>query len=150
VSLLISENNVESLTATIESLRQATDTLPQTAAAANEFVHELRATLAEFHGTARQLRATVDEARPDIEVILERLSKAASDLAAASNRLEGFIENTDKNVGRFTDQGLFELEQLLREGRSALAEFRELSRSLREDPSRILYQPPVSGVEIEP
>jgi hypothetical protein len=43
---------------------------------------------------------------------------------------------------------LFELERLVRETRSAAREFRDLSRSLRENPSQILYEPPESGVEI--
>ena len=46
-------------------------------------------------------------------------------------------------------QGLFELERLVRETRSAAREFRDLSRSLRENPSQILYEPPPSGVEIQ-
>jgi len=37
---------------------------------------------------------------------------------------------------------------LVRETRSAAREFRDLSRSLRENPSQILYEPPESGVEI--
>jgi phospholipid/cholesterol/gamma-HCH transport system substrate-binding protein len=37
----------------------------------------------------------------------------------------------------------------VRETRSAAREFRDLSRSLRENPSQILYEPPESGVEIQ-
>ena len=41
-----------------------------------------------------------------------------------------------------------ELERLLREGRAAAQELRELSSSLRENPSQLLYQPKQVGVEI--
>ena len=44
--------------------------------------------------------------------------------------------------------GLPELERLLREGRAAAQELRELSSSLRENPSQLLYQPKQVGVEI--
>ena len=40
------------------------------------------------------------------------------------------------------------VEQLLREGRSAAREFRELSRSLKANPSQLLYEPPTDGLEI--
>ena len=53
------------------------------------------------------------------------------------------------SLGSFTEQGLFELERLMRETRSAAREFRDLSRSLQENPSQILYEPPESGVEIK-
>jgi hypothetical protein len=41
-----------------------------------------------------------------------------------------------------------DLERFLREGRAAAEQIQELSRSLRENPSQILYQPPERGVEI--
>jgi hypothetical protein len=37
---------------------------------------------------------------------------------------------------------------LLREGRAAAQEIRELSSSLRENPSQLLYQPKQVGMEI--
>jgi hypothetical protein len=48
----------------------------------------------------------------------------------------------------FTRDGLPELERLLHEGRAAAQELRELSSSLRENPSQLLYQPRQVGMEI--
>ena len=45
---------------------------------------------------------------------------------------------------------LFGVKRLMRETRQAAREFRDLSRSLQENPSQILYEPPESGVEIKP
>ena len=39
-------------------------------------------------------------------------------------------------------------ERLLRDAREAAQEFRELSRSLKADPSQLLYEPSYHGVEI--
>jgi len=40
------------------------------------------------------------------------------------------------------------MERLLRDAREAAQEFRELSRSLKADPSQLLYEPAYKGVEI--
>ena len=40
------------------------------------------------------------------------------------------------------------IQQLIRESRQTAAEFRELARVLRQDPSSLIYEPPASGVEI--
>jgi len=58
------------------------------------------------------------------------------------------IEDNRQDIRSFTREGLPDLERLVREGRVAAEQIQELSRSLRENPSQILYQPPAQGVEI--
>ena len=53
-----------------------------------------------------------------------------------------------EDLGLFLRDGLPEMERLLRDSRSAAQEFRELSRSLKADPSQLLYEPSYRGVEI--
>ena len=48
----------------------------------------------------------------------------------------------------FTRDGLPELERLLRDSRNAAVEVQGLARSLRDDPSQLIYQPPARGTEI--
>jgi hypothetical protein len=79
---------------------------------------------------------------------LARLTDTANNLAQASQRMDRFTQKSEAQLGHFSEQGLFELERLVRETRSAAREFRDLSRSLRENPSQILYEPPEGGVEI--
>jgi len=149
-NMLLSEENVAALSATLANLEATTDSLPETAGDVAGLVNDLRATLDEVQGTVRELRGTLTGARPRVEELLTRFSEVATDLASMSDRLDGFLGDTEDRVGQFSDHALFELGELLRESRAAAAEFRELSRSLREDPSRLLYEPPTRGVEIEP
>ena len=72
----------------------------------------------------------------------------ADNLAQISQRVDRFTQKTESQVGNFSEQGLFELQRLVRETRSAAREFRELSQTLKENPSQILYQPADSGVTI--
>jgi len=124
--------------------------LPQTTAEVTRLIVQLQATVDEVREGAQAMRGIADDARPEVRATLARLSDAAGHLAQAAGRMDTFTRESEQQLGHFSEQGLFQIEQLLREARSAAREFRDLSRSLRENPSQILYEPPQSGVEIEP
>lgn len=147
---LVSDENLTGVADTIKSLRDTMATMPQTSKDVQQLVVELRATVAEIHAASESLRAMTDEARPEVKVALKRMADSANSLADASMRVDRFTKQSEVQLGNFTEQGLFELERLVRETRQAAREFRDLSRSLQENPSQILYEPPESGVEIKP
>ncbi len=62
--------------------------------------------------------------------------------------MDKIIEDNRQDIRSFTREGLPDLERFLQEGRAAAEEIRELSRSLRDNPSQLIYQPPERGVEI--
>ena len=111
---------------------------------------ELRSTVAEINGAAQSLRAMTEEARPGVRDAIEHMAEVADNLAKASERVDAFTRKSETQLGHFTEQGLFEVERLVREARSAAREFRDLSRNLQENPSQIIYEPQESGVEIRP
>jgi phospholipid/cholesterol/gamma-HCH transport system substrate-binding protein len=150
VGRVFSDENLNGLAETIASLRKATSSLPKTSENVAQLVGELRSTVTEIHGAAESLRGLTDEARPEVRTALSRLSVAADNLAKASERVDRLSQRSEVQLGHFSEQGLFEIERLVRETRAAAREFRDLSRSLQENPSQILYEPPVSGVEIKP
>lgn len=149
-SRVVSDENLEGIAATIQSLRDTMKTLPQTSNDVQQLVAELRATVAEIHAASESMRAMTDESRPEVKLALKRMTDVANNLAEASSRVDRFTRQSEVQLGNFTEQGLFELERLMRETRQAAREFRDLSRSLQENPSQILYEPPESGVEIKP
>jgi phospholipid/cholesterol/gamma-HCH transport system substrate-binding protein len=148
VSLVFSDENAAAVTQTIANLRESTRDLPQTARGVAALVTELHGTADEMTKLAMSLRGTAEEARPEIRKALARFAEVAETLAGTAQRLDGFVNDSEGNLTRFTEQGLYEVEQLLREGRSAAREFRELSRSLKDNPSQLLYEPPADGLEI--
>jgi phospholipid/cholesterol/gamma-HCH transport system substrate-binding protein len=147
---VLSDENLEGLAQTIESVRSATATLPQTSKEVAGLVAEVRGTVAEIHAAAESLRGMTDEVRPGIREAVARMSEVADNLAAATDRVDSFTRKSETQLGHFTEQGLFEVERLVREARSAAREFRDLSRNLQENPSQIIYEPQESGVEIRP
>ena len=56
---------------------------------------------------------------PEVRAALDRLSAAADNLAEASQRMDNLTRRSEVQLGHFTEQGLFELERLVRETRSA-------------------------------
>ena len=150
LTMIVSDDNLTGISDTIKSLRETMATMPQTSRDVQQLVVELRSTVKEIHGASESLRGMTDDARPEVKAALTRMNEVATNLADASQRLDRFTQKSEVQLGNFTEQGLFELERLMRETRSAAREFRDLSRSLQENPSQILYEPPVSGVEIKP
>ncbi|MBM0103910.1 MCE family protein [Steroidobacter sp. S1-65] len=150
LSRVVSDENLNGIAETIKGMRDTMATMPQTAKDVQQLVSELRATVVEIHGASESLRAMSEDARPEVKQALARMNDIATNLAEASLRVDRFTQQSEVQLGNFTEQGLFELERLMRETRQAAREFRDLSRSLQENPSQILYEPPESGVEIKP
>jgi phospholipid/cholesterol/gamma-HCH transport system substrate-binding protein len=150
VGQVFSDENLQGLADTVKNLHAATTGLPQTSQNITKLVNDMRGAVSEINGAAQSLRGISEDARPEVKNALERLTETANNLAEASARMDRFTQKSEAQLGHFSEQGLFELERLVRETRSAAREFRDLSRSLRENPSQILYEPPPSGVEIKP
>lgn len=149
ISRVVSDENLAGIADTIKGMRDTMVTMPQTAKDVQSLVAELRSTVAEIHGASESLRGMTTDARPEVQQALARMNDIANNLADASKRIDSFTQKSEVQLGNFTEQGLFELERLMRETRQAAREFRDLSRSLQENPSQILYEPPESGVEIK-
>ncbi len=145
---VLSDDNLTALTRTLANLEKTSAGLPQTGKDVAELIKQMQATVTEVHGAAESLRQITTSSQPEIQKALQKMSAVAANLEQASVRIDRFMQQGEKQLGNFTEQGLFELQRLMRETRSAAREFRDLSRSLKENPSQILYEPPASGVEI--
>ena len=150
VGRVLSDQNLEALSGTLASLRETSAGLPATARSVGALVDQLRATIKEIHASAETLNGMASESRPEVRAALQKMTQVTENLAQASLRVDHFTQTSEQQLGHFAEYGLFELERLVRETRSAAQEFSDLSRSLKENPSQIIYEPPQSGVEIAP
>ena len=149
-SRVFSDENLESLSSTLKNLRASTAGLPDTARNASALIADMRTAVAEVNSAAGSLRGIAEDARPEVQAALQRLGSMAANLDAASARVDGLVASSENQLQHFSTQGLYEIEQLVREARMTAREFRDLSRSLKENPSQLLYQPPPQGVQIDP
>ena len=145
---LLSDENIAAYNRFVANLDRAGATLPQTMHDAQQLVAELRAVTAESHAVVAEVRAAADSAAPDLAATMAQLRATSDHLAKASEDLDDMLADNRGALRGFTQQGLPQIEALVHDAREAAREFQGLSKSLRENPSRLLYQPPTSGVEI--
>ena len=145
---LLSDDNIASFNRLVANLDRTGATLPQTAREVGQLVAELRAVTADAHTVVADVRAATATAAPDLGTTMARLRVTADHLAAASEQLDGLLAENRGPLRGFARQGLPQVEALVHDARAAAREFQELSKSLRENPSQLLYQPSSAGVEI--
>lgn len=145
---VLSEHNIDDISRSLDSLSQASSSLPQLVRNADALLRQLRATTAELSATARSTHEVMATAGPQVVSTVRRLDTMADNLSQASDQLEQMIAENRADVRSFTRASLPEIESFVREGRAAAKDIRELSVSLRQNPSQLLYQPAPAGVEI--
>ncbi|MBP6776408.1 MAG: MCE family protein [Piscinibacter sp.] len=150
LNTVLSDDNVQSVAQTLGNLERASRDLPPLTGDARELVAQLGKAAVDVKAAAADVRDFTGATTPELKAAAARLRELSDNLARASARLDAFVTRNDENLSRLTGEGLLEIEQLLRESRDAAREFRGLARSLREDPSQIIYQPRATGVEVPP
>lgn len=145
---VLTDQNITAISHALANVDKATEGLPKTLRDANELVNELRGATTDLAASAKGARQIVDKAGPEVVASLQRVHVVADNLANATDQIQKLIGDNRQDLRSFTRDGLPELERLLREGRAAAQELRELSSSLRENPSQLLYQPRQVGLEI--
>lgn len=147
-SRVLSDENVAAFTATMKNIEKSSNSLPQTLQDAQVVVAELKASIADVRAAAAGARTLVETSGPNLSAAAERLRKISENLATTTSNLDALMSEHRQDVGLFLRDSLPEMERLLRDAREAAQEFRELSRSLKADPSQLLYEPAYKGVEI--
>jgi phospholipid/cholesterol/gamma-HCH transport system substrate-binding protein len=147
---VFSPENTEAIASTLKSVEQASKRLPATLDQINALLAELRNTTGEMRMTAATLSSTTQQIAPEVVEAVGRLRSTADNIAKTTDGLSRLVEENRGGVNAFTRDSLPEFERMVREARSAAEDVRELSQSLKDDPSRILYQPKSRGVEIAP
>lgn len=148
LTLLLSDENIRALSEVTANLQTASRALPGTMLEVNRLVRDLREMSEDLTSVAATLRTTVADTGPEVTATVRRVRGVAESLERTSARLDRAIEENSGDLRSFTRDGLPELERLLRSSRDAAAEVQDLARSLREDPSQLIYQPPRRGTEI--
>lgn len=144
----LSDQNITAITRALANIDKASQGLPQTLRDVNALVTELRGATTDLAASAKGARQVVDQAGPEVVASLQRVHVVADNLANATDQIQKLIGDNRQDLRSFTRDGLPELQRLLREGRAAAQELRELSASLKENPSQLLYQPRQVGMEI--
>jgi phospholipid/cholesterol/gamma-HCH transport system substrate-binding protein len=145
---IFSDENVRGLKSTLENIRLASERLPDTVYEAQQLLVEVRRTTQEVQVTVAQLHGLIAAGSPDLEAAFANIRQISDNLAKITTRLNGFVAENEPGYSRFSKQSLPEFEQLLRESRQAVRDFRDLSRSLKQNPSQLIYESNYRGIEV--
>ena len=145
---VFSDENVRSLKATLDNARLASESLPGALREIQGLVADVRRTTQEIQGLAADLHGVVTHSAPDLEAAVVNIRRVSDNLADTTKKLDEFVNQNEPDFARFTQQSLPQFEQLLRESRQAARDFRDLSRSLKQNPSQLIYESAYRGVEV--
>ena len=147
-SKVLSDDNIAAFSGTMKSIEKSAATLPTTMRDAAQVVAEFKATMEDVRAAAASARTLIDTSGPELATASERIRNISENLATTTANLDKLMTAHRDDLGLFLRDGLPEFERLVRDSRQAAQEFRELSRSLKADPSQLLYEPSYRGVEI--
>ncbi|HEX5207442.1 MAG TPA: MlaD family protein [Steroidobacteraceae bacterium] len=147
---LLSDRNIDNISHSLDDLSRASGSLPEAVNNLNALLGQLRTATAEMAATAKSARNVMDTAGPEVVTTMRRLQTVSDNLAQATDQLDKIIAENRADVRSFTRASLPEIEGFVREGRAAAKDIRQLSESLRQNPSQLLYQAAPAGVEIPP
>lgn len=150
INVLLSDQNLAAIADTLDHTEKATASLPATVQDARVMFHDLKEAANEMQTTMAALGELAGSGGEDVKTAAARLREAAESVARSAQRLDRMVGDNAENIDRFTGEGLAEFEQLMRETRETMQSIDALTRSLEKDPSRVIYRPAPSGVEIPP
>lgn len=145
---IFSPENSAALADMVKNLHAASRELPGTMQRIDTLLADLTATSSEVRRLTVGLQGTTDEMAPELRQLAARLNTTAGNLEEASAGIRRFVDDNRNSLTGFAQEGLPQLQRTLEEARAAAESFRELSRSLKDDPSQLIYQPARRGVEV--
>lgn len=145
---MLSDRNIDDVSRSLDNLSQASSSLPETVRSVNALLVQLRSATAELGATAKSAQNVMDTAGPQIVTTVRRLQTVADNLSQATDQLDKMVAENRTDVRAFTSTSLPEITSFVREGRAAAVAIRQLSASLRQNPSQLLYKPAPAAVEI--
>ncbi|HEY3808769.1 MAG TPA: MlaD family protein [Steroidobacteraceae bacterium] len=149
-SKLLSDDNVRTITRLIGNVDQAAAGLPRSTRNLDGLVDSLRDTTISARRLIDDLHGTTTTASVDFLAAVQGLRTTSDNLATTSSTLSAFASENRTQLSSFVSEGLPQLQALLRDSRQAVRQIDQLSRTLNENPSRLIYQPQPSGVTIPP
>jgi len=146
---IFSPENSQALADMVKSLHEVSRGLPATMQRVDALLGSMNRTSDEVRQLATQLKTSVADFTPQVQQLAERVNGTAAHLEQASRGIESFVAENRAGIAQFTQDGLPQLQRTLEEARNAAEAFQELSRSLKENPSQLLYQPAPRGVKVK-
>jgi phospholipid/cholesterol/gamma-HCH transport system substrate-binding protein len=147
---ILSDKNIAGFERVVANLDKATAQLPHSAEQLDGLVADLRSTINDAHQVISDVHVATGAASVDFVAAVQKLRATSDNLERATGNVDAFVAENREQFSGFVRDGLPQVDMLLHDSRQAAQEIRDLSRSLRVNPSQLLYQPAAGGVAIPP
>ena len=88
--------------------------------------------------------------KPGLNSTVENANKSVENLASLTARMDKLMLEHEDDLGRFMEEGLGSIPDLMNEAQRALRDLEKLVQELQDDPSQIIYRQADNSVEMEP
>lgn len=147
---ILSDKNIAGIELLVANLDKAAAVLPHSTSNLDGLVTDLRSTINDAHQVVGEIHVATRTASVDFVAAVQKLRATSDNLERATGNVDAFVTENRDQLSGFVRSGLPQIESLLHDSRAAAQEIRDLSRSLRDNPSQLIYQPGASGVVIPP
>lgn len=162
-SLILSDENVETISATLDNVERltnglagSTDEIGTVITSASETMGEVKQLTIELGALTTDLRAVtgkvnqrIDGVGGDLVETLSGLTEAADALGGAARQLDGMVSDLREPLSDFSGTGLYELTHLVGESRSLVAALARITKEVERDPTGFLIGGSRRGFEAE-
>ncbi|MGC2459811.1 MAG: MlaD family protein [Steroidobacteraceae bacterium] len=147
---ILSDQNIAGIELLVANLDKAAAVLPHSTSNLDGLVTDLRSTVNDAHQVLGEIHVATRTASVDFVAAVQKLRATSDNLERATGNVDAFVTENRDQLSGFVRSDLPQIESLLHDSRAAAQEIRDLSRSLRDNPSQLIYQPGASGVVIPP
>jgi len=149
INQILGEENREFVTSVLGDISTVTSALASQEEAIGEIPVLLETAIKELNSSLVQIKSMAGELQPGLSASVENLDQATRSLANITQRLDEWAATNDTEMNAFMKDGLGKIPALVTDARATLREVEKLMNELRENPSRLMYQPNEDSVEVE-
>ncbi|MGI9433845.1 MAG: MlaD family protein [Geminicoccaceae bacterium] len=155
-SLILSDDNVETLSTTLGNIERLTGGLADSSGEIGTVMANVNETLEQVQGMAADLRVVsgklgvrIDGLGGNLHSTLTGLGNAADALGGAARQLDVMVGDLREPLSDFSGTGLYELTHLVGESRALVAALNRITKEVERDPAGFLIGSHRRGFEAE-
>jgi phospholipid/cholesterol/gamma-HCH transport system substrate-binding protein len=148
IAKILNEKNRENIGNMLDNIASVSEELAAEKETLGELPVLLKQTISELNEGISSIRTTLEHLEPGLESTVANLETATASLAEIGKKMEGWAKTNDSEMNAFMADGLGQVPALVADARATLREIEKLVKELREDPSKLIYQPKEDAVEL--
>ncbi len=149
INRILGPENQEFVANMLSDLATVSNALAEKQEAIGDIPVTLNKAMTELHESLLQIKSMAADLEPDLAETMANINRLTDDHAKVSARLDEWTATNDDEMNAFMEDGLGKIPALVSDARSTLREIEKLVKDLREDPSKLIYQPREDTVDVE-